>query len=105
MKDKIISSLDELYIVENQLIDSKKTKRIKELDHLLKKSYEDKLLGKLPTSFTDERFNNQCLEWQKERDLLAIEIKNSGDINRSIYKNIDLIVDFCNRIPNLFYKC
>lgn len=101
MKDKIISSLDELYIVENQLIDSK-TKRIKELDHLLKKSYEDKLLGKLPTSFTDERFNNQCLEWQKERDLLAIEIKNSGDINRSIYKNIDLIVDFCNRIPNLF---
>lgn len=101
MKDKIISSLDELYIVENQLIDSK-TKRIKELDHLLKKSYEDKLLGRLPASFTEERYNCQCIEWQKERDLLAIEIKNSGDINRSIYKNIDLIVDFCNRIPNLF---
>lgn len=101
MKDKIISSLNELYIVENQLIDSK-SKRIKELDHLLKKSYEDKLLGKLPASFSEERYNNQCLEWQKERDLLAIEIKNSGDINRSIYKNIDLIVDFCNRIPDLF---
>ena len=103
LKDKIISSLDELYIVENQLIDSK-TKRIKELDHLLKKSYEDKLLGRLPASFNEERYNNQCLEWQNERDLLAIEIKDSGDINRSIYKNIDLIVDFCNRIPDLFIK-
>lgn len=101
LKDKIISSLDELYIVENQLIDTK-TKRIKELDHLLKKSYEDKLLGRLPASFNEERYNSQCMEWQQERDLLAVEIKDSGDINRSIYKNIDLIVDFCNRIPNLF---
>ena len=101
LKDKIISSLDELYIVENQLVDTK-SKRNKELDHLMKKSYENKLLGKLPPSFTDEMYNNQYEEWQKERDLLAIEIKESGNVNRSIYKNIDLLINFCNRIPELF---
>lgn len=47
LKDKIISSLDELYIIENQLVDTK-NKRIKELDYLMKKSYENKLLGMLP---------------------------------------------------------
>lgn len=101
LKDKIISSLDELHIVENQLVD-RKNKRIKDLDHLINKSYEDKLLGRLPASFTEERFNRQCMEWQRERDLLAVEIKESGNINRSIYKNIDLLINFCNRIPELF---
>lgn len=101
LKDKITSNLDELYIVENQLVDTK-SKRIKELDHLMKKSYENKLLGKLPPSFTDEMYNSQYEEWQRERDLLAIEIKESGNVNRSIYKNIDLLINFCNRIPELF---
>ena len=43
-------------------------------------------------------FNKQYEAWTKERDLIAIEIKESNNINRTIYKNIDLIIDFCNRI-------
>ena len=97
MKDKIITSLDELYVVENQLIDSK-TKRIKELNLLINKSYEDKVKGIL----SEEDYLKYTTDWKQERDLLAIDIKDSGDINHSIYKNIDLIIDFCNRIPNLF---
>lgn len=62
LKDKIISSLDELYVIENNLMETK-TKRIKELDCLMKKSYEDKLLGRLPASLTDEIYNKQCIEW------------------------------------------
>ncbi len=87
LKDKIITSLDELYVVENQLIDL-----------LINKSYEDKVKGIL----SEEDYLKYTTDWKQERDLLAIDIKDSGDINHSIYKNIDLIIDFCNRIPNLF---
>lgn len=47
-------------------------------------------------------FNKRYETWVKERDLIAIEIKESNNINRTIYKNIDLIIDFCNRIPELY---
>lgn len=47
-------------------------------------------------------FNERYETWVKERDLIAIEIKESNNINRTIYKNIDLIIDFYNRIPELY---
>lgn len=103
LKQKILDCLDELYFVENRLINSR-NQRLKELEQLIKKSYEDKILGKLPASFTDEMFNQQYEAWIKERDLITIEIKESNDINRTIYKNIDLIIDFCNHIPELYIK-
>ena len=101
LKDKIMNCLNELYFVENRLVSSR-SKRLQELEHLINKSYEDKLLGKLPASFTDDMFNKQYEAWTKERDLIAIEINESNNINRTIYKNIDLIIDFCNRIPELY---
>ncbi len=103
LKDNIIASLDVLYKSENEIID-RQTRRIKELDQLITKSYEDKLLGRLPASYTEERYNMQCSKWQEERDMLAIQIKESGNINKTIYKNIDLIIDFCNRVPDIFLK-
>ena len=53
---------------------------------------------------TDEIFKQQYEGWVSERDKIAIEIKECNDINRLIYKNIDLIIDFCNRIPELYIK-
>ena len=78
--------------VENRLI-TVRSQRLKELEHLIKKSYEDKILGKLPASMTDEIFKQQYEGWVSERDKIAIEIKESNDLNRLIYKNIDLIID------------
>lgn len=101
LKKKILNCLDDLYIVENRLIDTR-ANRLKELEHLIKKSYEDKILGKLPASMTDEIFKQQYESWVKERDMITLEIKESNDINRAIYKNIDLIIDFCNRLPELY---
>ena len=64
LKDKIISSLDELYVVENQLIDSK-TKRIKELNLLINKSYEGiKLQGIL---LHERRFISNTLQTGNKR--------------------------------------
>lgn len=103
LKQKILNCLDELYFVENRLINAR-SQRLKELKHLINKSFEDKLLGRLPASFTDEMFNKQYEGWVSERDKIALEIKESNDINRTIYKNIDLIIDFCNRIPELYIK-
>ena len=103
LKQKILNCLDELCFVENRLITAR-SQRQKELEHLIKKSYEDKILGKLPASMTDEIFKQQYEGWVKERDMIAQEIKESNDLNRLIYKNIDLIIDFCNRIPELYIK-
>ena len=103
LKQKILNCLDELCFVENRLI-TVRSQRLKELEHLIKKSYEDKILGKLPASMTDEIFKQQYEGWVKERDMIALEIKESNDLNRLIYKNIDLIIDFCNRIPELYIK-
>ena len=103
LKQKILNCLDELCFVENRLI-TVRSQRLKELEHLIKKSYEDKILGKLPASMTDEIFKQQYESWVSERDKIAIEIKESNDLNRLIYKNIDLIIDFCNRIPELYIK-
>ena len=103
LKQKILNCLDELCFVENRLITAR-SQRLKELEHLIKKSYEDKILGKLPSSMTDEIFKQQYEGWVKERDMIAQEIKESNDLNRLIYKNIDLIIDFCNRIPELYIK-
>lgn len=103
LKQKILNCLDELCFVENRLITAR-NQRLKELEHLIKKSYEDKILGKLPASMTDEIFKQQYEGWVSERDRIAIEIKESNDLNRLIYKNIDLIIDFCNRIPELYIK-
>ena len=52
----------------------------------------------------DEIFKQLYESWVSERDKIAIEIKESNDLNRLIYKNIDLIIDFCNRIPELYIK-
>ena len=53
LKQKIIAKLNTLHQTENQLLEIK-TKRIKELEQLIKKSYEDRLLWKLPTYYTEE---------------------------------------------------
>ena len=33
---------------------------------------------------------------------MTIDIQESIEINKSIYKNIDLIIKFCNQIPDIF---
>lgn len=97
LKDRIMSSLDRVYIAENQKVDEQ-SKRLKELNLLIKKSYEDKLKGNI----TEDQFKELSSEWQQERDLLSIEIKESTEVSKSIYKNIDLIIKFCNQIPDIY---
>ena len=97
LKYNITSSLDKVYADENKRVDEQ-TNRLKELNFLIKKSYEDKLKGNIK----EKEFNALIEEWQQEKDLLTIEIKESVEINKHIYKNIDLIIKFCNQIPDIF---
>ena len=99
LRDNIMSSLDKVYLAENQKID-RQAGRLKELNLLIKRAYEDKLKGS--SKITEEQYNELTNEWQQERDLLAIEIKESTEINKSIYNNIDLIIKFCNKIPDIY---
>ena len=97
LRNMIMSSLDRVYIAENQKVDEQ-SKRLKELNLLIKKSYEDKLKGNI----TEDQFKELSNEWQQERDLLSIEIQESNEVSKSIYRNIDLIIKFCNNIPDIY---
>ena len=101
LKKQIFNNLDELYKVENLLLEQK-SNRIKELETLIHRSYEDKLLGKLPTAYTEELFLIQNNKWQKEKDLLQLDLENTKEISQSLYKNIDLLLTFLNKLPYLF---
>ena len=98
-KNSVIANLNELYEAENQATEYRLA-RIKDLDSMIKKSYEDRLLGKLPIS--EEMYQKQNREWQEERDTLIIDVKESKDINKRIYNSIDLIINFCNKLPQLY---
>lgn len=98
-KERITASLDELFKVENLLL-KQQTEKIKELKFFIDEAYKDWKRDKM----TEEEYIERKSTWQKELDLLLIEIKNGNNINQNVYKNIDLILKFCNRIPDLFLK-
>ena len=100
-RQDVLSNLNKTYDAENWIYDYRKN-RIKELNTLIRKSYEDKLLGKLPSTYTDEMFNQQCSEWKEEVDKLTIEQQESKDLTKHIYNDVNQMIDFCNRIQELF---
>ena len=99
LKDRIVSSLDKLYLEENKRMDER-NKELKELNLVIKNAYIDKVKGLL----TEEQYIELSSEYTQRRDLLAVEVKESTDVNKNLYKNIDLIINFCNRIPEIFIK-
>lgn len=98
-KNSILSNLDNLYVAENDLIEYR-LNRVKELGNIIRKSREEKLLGK--SFISDDIYNSQMSEWQKELDMLKINIRESKSINKRIYNNIALITKFCSEIPELY---
>lgn len=99
LKDRIVSNLDKLYLEENKRMDER-NKELKELNLVIKNAYIDKVKGLL----TEEQYIELSSEYTQRRDLLAVEVKESTDVNKNLYKNIDLIINFCNRIPEIFIK-
>lgn len=99
IKPQLIKSLDEVYTVENQVYSSN-NKRLMELNTLIQKSNEERLLGRSPLNDTD--FNNQMLKWQDEKELLSENIKKGAKVNKTLYSNIDTLMKFLSNIENTY---
>ena len=88
-----------MYAAENQVYTAN-SKRLKELNTLIQKSNEERILGNSPLSDSD--FNNQMRLWQEEKELLAENMQTASKVNKSIYSNLDTLMKFLNNIPEVY---
>lgn len=99
IKPKLIKALDEIYSTENQVYTAN-SKRLKELNTLIQKSNEERILRNSPLSESD--FNNQMKLWQEEKELLTENMRTASKVNKSIYSNLDTLMKFLNNIPEVY---
>lgn len=99
IKTQLIKALDEVYSNENQVYVTN-TKRLAELNTLIMKSNEERLLGRSPLSDVD--FNNQMQKWQEEKELLSENIKTASKVNKTVYSNIDTLMKFLSNIGDTY---
>lgn len=79
-------------------------KQIDILTKRIKNSYIDKLEGRLPACMSDEDFNSMHREWQEEKDRLLIKLQENNADSKSVYKRMDFILKFSEKLPELFKK-
>ena len=101
IKPKLVKYLDEIYSTENEVYNSN-AKRLEELNILIRKANEERLLGKSPISYDD--FSSQMLQWQEEKELRSENIKSVSRVNRSLYSNIDTLMKFLQNINNTYMQ-
>ena len=99
IKPQLIKALDEIYSTENQVY-RKNTKRLEELNTLIKESNEERLLGR--SRLSNDEFDRQMLEWQKEKELLSENIKTASKVNKTVYSNIDTLMKFLSNIGDTY---
>lgn len=99
MKPKLIQALDEVYSMENQVYNTN-SNRLKELNSLIQKSNEERLLGKSPMS--EEDFNSQMLKWQEEKELRTENIKIASKANKTLYSDIDTLMKFLQNVDDTY---
>lgn len=99
IKPRLIEALDNIYATENQVYTTN-TQRLKQLNLLIQKSNEERILGKSPLSESD--FNNQMKAWVDEKILLAESIQTASKINKSVYTNIDTLMKFLQNIDDTY---
>jgi len=99
MKPKLIQALDEVYSMENQVYNTN-SNRLKELNSLIQKSNEERLLGKSPMS--EEDFNSQMLKWQVEKELRTENIKIASKVNKTLYSDIDTLMKFLQNVDDTY---
>ena len=99
IKPQLVKALDDVYATENQVYTAN-SKRLKELNTLIQKSNEERILGNSPLSESD--FNNQMRKWQEEKELLTENMRTATKINKSIYCNLDTLMKFLNNIQDVY---
>lgn len=103
MKLNIYKSLDEMYEIEN-ISATYRNNRIKELQTYIDSCHESIMMKKIPRGLTEEKLLNKMEAYGEELDELLIEAKESNEVNKNIYKNINLLLHFCHNVPTLYLE-
>ena len=99
IKPQLIKALDEIYSTENQVY-RKNTKRLEELNALLKEADEYELLGRsLPSN---EDCKSRVEEWKEEKERLLENNKTVAKVNRTFYSNINTLMKFLSNIEDTY---
>ncbi len=53
---------------------------------------------------SDDDFNQMLSEWQEEKDRLLVKLDENNTNTKALYKRIDFILGFTERLPELFKK-
>lgn len=99
IKPQLVKALDDIYATENQVYTAN-SKRLAQLNTLIKKSNEERLLGNSPLS--DSNFNNQMRMWQEEKELLVENMQTASKVNKGVYNNLNTLMKFLNNIPAVY---
>ena len=62
------------------------------------------MMKKIPRGLTEEKLLNKMEAYGEELDELLIEAKESNEVNKNIYKNINLLLHFCHNVPTLYLE-
>lgn len=101
IKPKIVKALDSVHETENKVYSSN-MKRLEELNMLIKKSNEERILGKSPLSESD--FNNSMLAWQDEKESLLESNQIALKCSKNFYDNVDIMMKFISNLPDTYQK-
>lgn len=99
VKPQLIKALNEVYSTENQVY-ATNSRRLAELNALIQKSNEERLLGRSPLS--DDDFNHQILKWNEEKELLTENIRTASKINKTVYSNLDTLMKFLSNVGDTY---
>lgn len=77
-------------------------KRIEQIKTRIKKSYAEKLDGKLPFGMDEKDWNEMIMEWSSELDKLEMRLQEHKEKSKILYNRMSLIMAFCNQLPELF---
>ena len=76
--------------------------KIDKINERIKKAYKEKLDGNVPSCINENEWLNMIGEWAKEKDVLTIKLKERMEKSKILYNRLDLMVTFCNRLPEMF---
>ena len=68
----------------------------------IKKSYSDKLNGNLPYGMDENDWNKLMADWASELNQLEMKLEECNPKSKVLYNRLNLIMAFCNQLPELF---
>lgn len=101
VKKDIYKGVQELQQYEKQSLNSLK-KQYEDLTDVISNGIKQKLSGELKVD--NDTFNELQLKWQTEKDRLAIKISELSATSNDTLTRMNLLVDFANRVPELYLK-